>query len=58
MADQTPTTGARNMNANMLGALGIIILIAGLYIVAVPGAPMRGSGIGTVAILIGILLLA
>lgn len=48
----------RNMHAIILTVLGIILVIAGVAIVTIPGAPMRGSGLGTISILAGIVLLA
>ena len=58
MAEQAQSTGRRKMNAYSLGVLGIILVVAGVAIVTIPGAPMRGSGLGTIAILAGIALLA
>jgi hypothetical protein len=58
MAEQTQSTGTRKMNAYGLGALGIILVIVGVAIITIPGAPMRGSGLGTIATLAGIVLLA
>jgi len=58
MAEQAQSTGTRKMNAYVLGVLGIILVVAGVAIVTIPGAPMRGSGLGTIAILAGIALLA
>jgi len=41
----------------ILGVLGIIVLVVGIAIVAIPSAPMRGSGLGTLAIVAGLVLL-
>ena len=45
------------MHVMVLGVLGIVLLIAGAWIVTTPGAPMRGSGVGTLGIVAGLLLL-
>ena len=58
MAEQAQSTGTHKMSANGLGVLGIILLIVGLAIVFIPGAPFRGSGLGTLTTLVGIVLLA
>jgi drug/metabolite transporter (DMT)-like permease len=58
MAEQAKPTDNRNMHASILIVIGVILLIAGVAIVSIPGAPMRGSGLGTIAILAGIVLLA
>jgi uncharacterized membrane protein len=57
MIEKTPTKNNSNMHAILLIIIGIILLIAGVVIISVPGAPMRGSGIGTVSVLAGVLLL-
>jgi len=57
MGDQGKTTGNRNMHAILLGVLGIIFAIVGLYIINVHGAPLRGSGAGTLLLLLGVVLL-
>ena len=45
------------MHATILAVLGIILVIAGAYIIDVPGAPLRGSGAGTLFLLLGVVLL-
>ena len=57
MDDKGKTTGNRNTHAIILAVIGIILLILGLLIVTVHGAPLRGSGVGTIAIIAGIVLL-
>ena len=57
MDDKGKTTGNRNTHAMILGVIGIILLILGILIVTVHGAPLRGSGVGTIAIITGIVLL-
>ena len=58
MAEHLQATGIRNVNPTVLGALGVILVIAGVAIITIPGAPFRGSGLGTLATLAGIVLLA
>jgi len=47
----------RNIHAIILGVLGIILVIVGAYIINVHGAPLRGSGAGTLLFLLGVILL-
>jgi uncharacterized membrane protein len=46
-----------NMHAIILGVLGIILLIVGLAIITIHGAPLRGSGFGTIFAVLGVVLL-
>jgi len=57
MDEKGKTTGNRNTHATILLVLGIILFIIGILIVTVHGAPLRGSGAGTIAIIVGIILL-
>jgi hypothetical protein len=57
MGEKVKTTDNRNMHAIILSVLGIILVIVGTAIITIPGAPMRGSGIGTLSVLAGIVLL-
>jgi Mg2+ and Co2+ transporter CorA len=57
MAEQGKITNNRNMHAIFLGVLGIIFVIVGEYIINVHGAPLRGSGAGTLLVLLGVILL-
>jgi hypothetical protein len=57
MAEKAQTTNSRNMHAIILSVIGIILVIAGAAIITIPGAPMRGSGIGTISLLLGAVLL-
>ena len=57
MGEQTKPNGNRNMHAIILGVLGIILVIVGLAIITIHGAPLRGSGFGTIATVLGFLLL-
>ena len=51
------TSSNRNMHAIILGVLGIILVIVGLSIITIHGAPLRGSGFGTIFTVLGFLLL-
>jgi hypothetical protein len=57
MVEKASTVNSRNMHAIILSVIGIILLIAGAAIITIPGAPMRGSGIGTLSVLAGVVLL-
>jgi len=57
MEEQAKTAGKRNMHAIILGVIGIIALIAGVAVATVKGTHLRGSGLGTVLIVIGVVLL-
>jgi Mg2+ and Co2+ transporter CorA len=57
MGEQAKTKGNRNMHAIILAVLGIIFVIVGQYIINVHGAPLRGSGAGTLLFIFGVLLL-
>jgi hypothetical protein len=45
------------MHGLILGVLGILLAIVGAAIITVRGMPFRGSGLGTISVLIGIVLL-
>ena len=51
------TKNNRNMHAIILAVIGIILFILGILIVSVHGAPLRGSGMGTILIIIGVVML-
>jgi hypothetical protein len=57
MDEKAQTTVNRNRFVILLGLIGIILVIAGAAIITIPGAPMRGSGIGTLSLVAGIVLL-
>ena len=57
MSEQGKTPGNRNMRAIILSVIGIILVIIGVAIVSIHGNPLRGSGLGTAAIVIGIIML-
>jgi uncharacterized membrane protein (DUF373 family) len=48
---------SRNMSVAVVAVIGIIVFIVGAVIVGVKGAPFRGSGLGTVLLVVGIVLL-
>ena len=53
---ETPKSN-RNMHATILAVIGIILFILGILIVSIHGAPLRGSGMGTILIIIGVIML-
>jgi hypothetical protein len=57
MAEPGKTTGNRNIHAVILSVIGIILLIFGIAIVSIHGNPLRGSGLGTASIVLGVVLL-
>jgi hypothetical protein len=57
MGEQGKTKGNRNMHAIILGVLGILLVIVGLAIITIHGAPLRGSGFGTIFTVLGFLML-
>jgi Mg2+ and Co2+ transporter CorA len=57
MEKQVKPSSNRNMHAIILGLLGIVLVIVGAYIINVHGAPLRGSGAGTLLFLLGVILL-
>jgi Flp pilus assembly protein TadB len=56
MGEKPKTTDHRNMHAIILGVLGIILLIAGVAIATIH-SHLRGSGLGTLCIVVGVVLL-
>jgi hypothetical protein len=57
MDEKGQTKGSRNMHAIILAVLGIILVIIGQAIINIRGAPMRGSGLGTISFVTGVILL-
>jgi len=57
MGENAKPSSNRNMHAIILGVLGILLVIVGAYIIDVHGAPLRGSGAGTLLFLLGVILL-
>jgi uncharacterized Tic20 family protein len=56
MGEQGKTTDNRNMHAIILGVIGIVIVLVGVAIATIHN-PLRGSGLGTISIVAGIVLL-
>ena len=48
---------SRSMGVVAVAVAGIIVFIIGAYIVGIKGTPFRGSGLGTVLLVVGIVLL-
>ncbi|MGD0449897.1 MAG: hypothetical protein ABSA79_02435 [Candidatus Bathyarchaeia archaeon] len=57
MGENAKPSSNMNMHAIILGVLGILLLIVGLAIITIHGAPLRGSGAGTIFSILGILML-
>jgi len=57
MEEKPKTTDKRNMHAIILSVIGIILLIAGILVATVRGTHLRGSGLGTALIVLGVVLL-
>jgi uncharacterized membrane protein len=57
MSEQGKTTGTARNQGIILIIIGIIIFIAGICIATIH-SPLRGSGLGTVFIIIGIIFAA
>ncbi len=59
MGEQQPMNQPINRKKNqavILGLIGIILALAGVGIIAVPNV-LRGSGLGTISLVLGILIL-
>ena len=48
---------SRSMSVVAVAVIGIIVFVVGLAIITVKGAPFRGSGLGTILAVVGIVLL-
>jgi hypothetical protein len=57
MGENGMTTGGRNKHAIILCVIGLVLVIIGVAIVTIHGNPLRGSGLGTAAIIAGVVLL-
>ena len=53
---KTTTDMAKNQPM-MIAILGVIFVVLGAMIVAIPGFPFRGSGLGTILIVLGAIVL-
>lgn len=51
------TKDNRNTHAIILAVIGVIAFIVGIIIATVKGTHLRGSGLGTILIVIGVVLL-
>jgi len=47
---------SRNLNVAAVAGIGLIVLIIGVAIATVPGTGLRGSGLGTLLMVVGIVL--
>jgi uncharacterized membrane protein len=56
MSEKGKTTDSRNMHAIILSVIGVILLIAGLAVATIH-SHLRGSGLGTALIVVGVVLL-
>jgi hypothetical protein len=57
MVENTVKINNFNMHATILAILGIIVLIIGKAIINISGMPFRGSGLGTLMAIAGVVLL-
>jgi hypothetical protein len=57
MSEKGQTRGSRSMHVTILAVLGIILFIVGIAISTIHGTGLRGSGLGTLAIVAGLVLL-
>ena len=57
MGEKAKTSDSRNIHAIILAVVGFIALIAGIAVATVKGTHLRGSGLGTALIVIGVVLL-
>jgi hypothetical protein len=58
MGENAKSGNNRNIHAIILSVIGLILVIVGAAIITIHGAPLRGTGIGTISLLGGIVLLA
>jgi hypothetical protein len=57
MGETGQLANKNKMPAILLGLIGIILLLVGAAIITIPGAPGRGSGVGTISIVIGLVFM-
>jgi len=48
---------SRSMSVVAVAVIGIIVFIVGVAIITIRGAPFRGSGLGTLLAVVGVVLL-
>jgi hypothetical protein len=58
MVEKMDTSDKNKQQAMPLLAVGIVLAIIGVLEFEVPGMPFRGSGIGTICLFLGAILLA
>ena len=58
MGEKVETTDMIKQQAMLMLGIGLILAIIGVLEFEVPGMPFRGSGIGTICLFAGALLLA
>ena len=57
MGEKVESADMARQRSMLLMIGGLILVIIGALIVFVPGMPFRGSGLGTICIVIGVLLI-
>ena len=57
MSENAKPVKSSNMHAFILWIVGFIVLIAGVAVATVKGTHLRGTGLGTVLIVIGVVAL-
>ena len=58
MVEKIVSSDKNKQPAMLLVAVGLVLAIIGVLEFEVPGMPFRGSGIGTICLFVGALLLA
>ena len=58
MGEQEKTSSSRNKQGIVLIVIGIVVFIAGIATATIPGTHLRGSGLGTILIVIGVVMVA
>jgi len=57
MGEKGASGNGMNQNVMLFGGLGLILVIFGVLEFLVREMPFRGSGIGTIALIVGVVLL-
>jgi hypothetical protein len=57
MGEKVQTMNTTGLNATMIIVIGAIVAILGVAIIEIPHMPGRGSGIGTILLVIGLIVL-